>query len=301
MKKKSTLLTICSFMIAALMCVLAPQAVVPAMAAEVDTTSEEAQEGTLASGVCGENLTWVLSSDGTLTISGSGAMANYTDKSEQPWYTYAESVTAVVLEEGVTNIGNGTFAYCSALEYVEIPNSVTSIGKEAFFECLRLFGITIPCNVVSFGEHALGYKLSPYSDSAINTGSLAICGDTESAAEIYAVENGIEFLPWGADLKIRDGGTKGEDYTWYISKDDTLYINGTGEITGGKDAKHLVIGEGITSIGMLAFSQNEKLQSVVIPTGLTKIGHSAFRECSGLTEITFPDHDSEFGDVPFLL
>ncbi|MBR7155112.1 MAG: leucine-rich repeat protein, partial [Paludibacteraceae bacterium] len=70
------------------------------------------------SGTCGDNLTWELT-DGVLTISGTGAMSNYTSSSS-PWYSYRSSITSVVIEEGVTNIGNYAFYNCTGLTSVTI-------------------------------------------------------------------------------------------------------------------------------------------------------------------------------------
>ena len=75
----------------------------------------------VASGECGENLTWVLTDDGTLTISGSGEMTNWTYSSYAPWYSYRSSITAVVIGDSVTSIGSSAFFHCTSLTGVVIP------------------------------------------------------------------------------------------------------------------------------------------------------------------------------------
>ena len=102
------------------------------------------------SGTCGDNLTWTLS-NGILTISGTGAMKDYTydNKPTAPWYSYSSSIKTVIIEDGVTNIGNYAFAYCSSLTSITIPNSVTSIGYHAFEYCSSLTSISIPNSVTS--------------------------------------------------------------------------------------------------------------------------------------------------------
>ena len=87
-----------------------------------------------SSGTCGENLTWDLT-DGVLTISGTGAMTNYSTSPRAPWYTNASSITTVVLENGVTTIGSYAFYGCKNLPSISIPNSITSIGRYAFSGC----------------------------------------------------------------------------------------------------------------------------------------------------------------------
>lgn len=108
------------------------------------------------SGTCGENLKWELTADSVLTISGTGTMTNYSSSSSSraPWYSNRSSVKSVVIEDGVTNIGNYAFYNCSSLTSVTIPNSVTSIGNYAFYYCTGLTSVTIPNSVTSIGESA---------------------------------------------------------------------------------------------------------------------------------------------------
>ena len=93
-------------------------------------------------GYCGAdstNLTWTLV-DSVLTISGTGAMADYAYASKTPWYGH--SIQSVIITDGVTSIGEKAFAYCSYLTSITIPNSVTSIGKDAFYKCSKLTSVT---------------------------------------------------------------------------------------------------------------------------------------------------------------
>ena len=87
-------------------------------------------------GTCGENLTWNLE-NGVLTISGTGKMDDYDDKNSlPPWYR--KKVTSAVLEEGITDIGDWAFCYCSSLTSITLPDSLTSIGNYAFNNCSNL-------------------------------------------------------------------------------------------------------------------------------------------------------------------
>jgi uncharacterized protein YjdB len=95
------------------------------------------------------NVTATLSG-GTLTISGTGAMYNYTTT---PWYSERASITTVVIEEGVTTIGENAFSY-SRVTSATIPGSVTAIGNYAFISCSRLTSVTIPNAVTSIGNSA---------------------------------------------------------------------------------------------------------------------------------------------------
>ena len=116
-----------------------------------------ASVGTLfaeSSGTCGENLTWTLSDDGVLTISGTGAMTDYSYSSSAPWYSSRSSITSVIISDGVTSIGKYAFYDCRSLTSVTIPNSVTSIGAYAFEDCSGLTSVTIPNSVKSIGSQA---------------------------------------------------------------------------------------------------------------------------------------------------
>ena len=107
------------------------------------------------SGSCGENVTYsFVESTGTLTISGTGGMPNYADASKRPWDAYSSSIKKVVINNGVTSIGDYAFEHCTGLTSVTIPNSVTSIGSRAFCDCYGLTSVTIPNSVTSIGEKA---------------------------------------------------------------------------------------------------------------------------------------------------
>ena len=103
----------------------------------------------VAEGTCGENLTWTLDSKGTLTISGTGAMTDYSNDSNAPWFNSRSSIKSVIIESGVTTIGESAFFECISLESVTIPDSVTSIGDYAFEYCSSLASVTIPNSVTS--------------------------------------------------------------------------------------------------------------------------------------------------------
>ena len=92
------------------------------------------------SGTCGTNVNWHLdTSTGQLTISGSGAITSYSDKTYVPWYSHRDSIKNVVIGDGVTSIGNYAFSNCYGLTgSLSIPNSVTTIGSTAFYNCYGL-------------------------------------------------------------------------------------------------------------------------------------------------------------------
>lgn len=112
-------------------------------------TTNAAEE--VASGACGDNLTWVLDKEGLLTISGTGEMWDYEYK-KAPWHNKSP-LRSVIICEGVTNIGKSAFMDCDGLTSVTIPKSVTYFKSHVFADCFRLTSITIPDSVTDIGTY----------------------------------------------------------------------------------------------------------------------------------------------------
>ena len=91
-----------------------------------------------ASGTCGGNLSWTLTEAGVLTISGTGEMSNYSELYTAPWYSHKAEIRMIVVEEGVTSIGNRAFRDLEHVLSVTLPSSLKTIGKYAFVNCLKL-------------------------------------------------------------------------------------------------------------------------------------------------------------------
>ena len=104
-----------------------------------------------------DNLIWKLYEDGTLNISGTGAMKNYGYSNNQSPVYWNTNVKKVVIEDGVTSIGNEAFHLCRNLISITIPKTLKSIGNNAFYDCTSLTSVTIPGNVESIGESAFYY------------------------------------------------------------------------------------------------------------------------------------------------
>ena len=201
-----------------------------------------ASVGTLfaeSSGTCGENLTWTLSDEGVLTISGTGAMTDYS--SSAPWYSSRSSITSVIISDGVTSIGYGAFYDCSSLTSVTIPNSVTSIGYRAFEDCSSLTSVTIGNSVTSIGSSAF---------SGCN--SLPVI-DNIRYADTYLVE------------------AVDKTFSAYTIKDGTIWI-GSSAFADCSSMTSVIIPNSVTSIGGGAFYDCTSLSSLTIPNNVTSIG-----------------------------
>lgn len=129
------------------------------------------------SGNCGttgheSEVTWTLtgtSPNYTLTISGTGAMADYANPSATPWISYRSSITTVVVEAGVTHIGNYSFCVFANMTSLSLPEGLLTIGDDAFMGCRGLTSesFTIPASVTSIGDYAF-YNCNNASFTSIN-------------------------------------------------------------------------------------------------------------------------------------
>ena len=136
-------------------------------------------------GTCGPDLDWELTDDGVLTITGTGEMDNYTGGiAGKPW-SY-KNVKQVIIDDGVTTIGNSAFSECKSLTSINIPNSVKTIGVCAFSTCTALTSINIPNSVTTIEKGAFSYcyKLKqidiPNSVTTLSKDLLSDCRALES-------------------------------------------------------------------------------------------------------------------------
>ena len=149
------------------------------------------------SGTCGENLTWVLDDDGTLTISGTGDMTDFGTHVYNDWDT--DKVKTVVIEAGVTSIGNTAFKWCDNVKSVVIPDTVTRIGDYAFWTCDLITEVTIPGSVKEIGDDAFR-ECSSLKTVTLNQGLLRIGKHAFERTDIRSiiVPDGVTYIGDGA-------------------------------------------------------------------------------------------------------
>ena len=249
-------------------------------------------ETIVASGACGDNLTWKLDDKGTLTISGKGAMTEWVYSDSAPWKTYSNTINKVVIQPGVTSIGGYAFSECKNLTSITIPEGVTSIGIGAFWKCFDLTSITIPEGVTRIGGSAFEGCSSltnitiPKSVTSIGGYAFSECKNLTSITipeGVTSIEDGV-FSGCGLrSITIPKGVTSIGRYAFQECSSLTS----------------ITIPEGVTSIGIGAFSGCLDLMSITIPEGVTRIGSRAFEGCSSLTNITIPEGVTSIEDWAF--
>lgn len=285
---------------------------------------------TIASGFCGaneggENLTWKItgtSTNYTLTISGTGAMADYeldSYSTDAPWFDYLDKVKKIVIENGVSTIGYQAFAYAGKVETVEIPTTVTSVGVDAFYYCEALKSITIPSSVTIIrsatfcGCSALTTVSLPNGITKIDYAAFNNCVNLkninvptslrdigESAFSGCTSMPGI-VLPEGLKtigeyaFNDCDGFTKLNIPSTCTSLGRGAFL-GCGNITGT-----ITIPSGTSVIPALAFDGCEKIEKFILPFGLQTIGESAFYSCQALKSINIPETVTSIGKSAFSL
>ena len=305
--------------------------------------AESAEE---ASGICGENAAWTYDGSGTLTISGTGAISDFQTTSGStglfsnvPWMKlYGDSeIRSVIIEPGITRIGDDTFSYHAQLTSVSIPDSVTSIGNLAFSGCNALQSVVLPDSVSSIGNMAFEYckQLSEIViPEAAEIGDYVFNGTAwlkqKQKEDPLVIVNhalidgntakGDVIIPEGVTEIKADAFSSNLELT-SIHMPDSLIRIGAGAFRG-RALKEVVIPDGVTeiekstfescklqsvtlpanlkSIGDYAF-MGSALEEVVIPEGTVHIGERAFRDCTKLDRIVFPDSISEIGNEAFIL
>lgn len=195
-------------------------------------------EGVVDCGTCGDDLTWTLNEDGSLVISGTGAID---DAAFQDFF-YADSVTSVTIEEGVTGIGAEAFSGCTQLETVTIPVSVTSIGAGAFAGCECLSDV---------------YYGGTEEQMAELIASLTEDGDNDELLDTAVTWHSAE---WQSEKYTGKGWKTNFVDTVYLNAQDTTYLNIVAYVNTGYSDGDLVSAN--TGKFVLNFGN---LQNVEIP------------------------------------
>ena len=283
-----------------------------------------------ATGSCGEHVTWTFDEDtGTLTISGTGEMKDYSMDDQSPFQNCLE-IHTVHINDGVTSVGDLAFASCTWLRDVTIPDSVTRIGMGAFHSCVSLTNVTIPSGVKSIGDSAFFHCVSlssiliPDGVTSISDSTFEGCNGLMSVVipdNVTSIgEKAFEYCSALTSITIPNSVTSigvcafagcfsltdyifsgnneyysADAYGCLYNKDKTVLV----QYPTGKPNDSFTIPEGVETIGDYAFYNCNSLTSIEIPNSVTSIGNSAFEYCIHLASITIPDSVITIGKAAF--
>ena len=256
-------------------------------------------------------------------------MKNYSS-STAPWYSSRSSIKTVIIEDGVTSIGNYAFYECSGLTAITIPNSVTSIGERAFYRCSSLTSITIPNSVTSIGEETfsgcskLTFITIPNSVTSIGEETFSGCskltsitipnsvtsigekafyqcssltsvtiGESVTSIGNYAFKgcSKLATVIWNAKKCNDISSSDTPFYYYHSSSSDNFDLR--------KQIKSFTFGDNVESIPASFCSGMSNLTTITIPNSVTSIGNYAFYDCSSLTSLTIGESVTSIGSYAF--
>ncbi len=239
------------------------------------------------------SLKWNLdTSTGKLTISGNGAMPNNSNAYSYSWFNYEDYIKSVIIESGVTSIGDYAFYAYSNLTSLSLSNTVTSIGQYAFYNCDKLTSLTNTGYVTSLGRNAF------YDCDALT--SVTLSGQTtEMGMAVYANCDAL------TTVIIGNGAFIGSSAFADCRKLSSLYFSpdisyiGPSAFEDCDALTSVTLPTGLKTIDSAAFDNCNALSSITMPEGLETIGSFAFRNCDALSSIIIPSNVSQIGQNPF--
>ncbi|MGN0461297.1 MAG: leucine-rich repeat protein, partial [Ruminococcus sp.] len=327
MKKLLSLLLTIVIMLTALSVIPSAGAVTKDFAKTVNVLSESATSGT--TGDC----KWAYDASAkALTVYGKGKMEDYSDQKNAPWYELKDKIDSIVIENGVTAIGDFAFNNCTTVSKVTIPESVTRIGEKAFDNCNKLDGVYITslkswCNT----DFVIGYDApdnnlecsanplvyggnlylngEPVRDLVISddikrlggySASIGDTGESEYYASPFIGCKCIESVTISDSvISIEDGAFYGcTGLTTVIMGNNVAYV-GDKAFYGCTSLTIVKIGNSVDIIGEYAFSRCSSLIGVIIPDSVTEIGDYAFKDCTKLGNVTLPNNLTNIGREMF--
>lgn len=272
---------------------------------------------------CGDNVTWSLDTvTGVLTLSGTGPTYTYAHEG-QPWYSYKESITKIVVEEGITRLSAGTLDWMQYATVISLPSTLKKFDM-TYSSLYRLETVEIPAdnNLTEINEnvykgtnlYARWEKNTPfYFGTAfccwkgtipentvleIKEGTTAILADALyncTAVTDISVPESVRFIGYRAF----------EGTTWYENLPDGPNYVGKVLLTCKNsvlpDGMDFTVKEGTVSIADYAFCKNKLITTLTVPESVEYIGCNSFQLCENLSEVIFEGNSrlTEIGDYAF--
>lgn len=256
----------------------------------------------IAQGVTG-SVTWQVTGWGNLVLSGEGGTAHYWDGEDAPWTAYADRITNVVIEQGVTQIGARVFSGLNNVTEITIPEGVEML-YDAFDNCLNLQTVYLPASVgMNWG---VGYNMFSNCPSLENIyvaeGNPTFFDDDGvlmAALHLEEDEYYLHAYPVGRKaasytvpdyVSGLDGAFRNTRYLEeVVLQESLLWLSGYDFY--GSSVKYVHLPDSLEWIPIGAF-ESSALETVLIPASVTDIGYNAFTDCTDLRQIRFQ------GDVP---
>jgi len=223
----------------------------------------------------------------TLTINGTGVMDDYQCEimsgmgivTKAPWRDYYNSIKTVIINKGVTSIGNNAFYNCIGITSVTIGESVTYIKQYAFVYT-SLSSLIIPDNVITIGQSAF-MGCSALTSVSIGTGVTTVTG--------FRLCTSLKSVSMSKRVTTIDGGAfKGCSDLISIEIPNSVTTIGGGAFMDCTKLSTMIIPDNVTTINGSTFWGCSSLKSVTIPYGVTTIDQNAFDDCISLASITIP-------------
>ena len=233
----------------------------------------------IGSGKCGDDLTWKLTEDGTLTISGTGKMTS------APWDAYRDKIKTLIIEDSVTNICNSAFNACRYLTTVTIPSSVVNVGIGAFSHCQGLTEIKVASGNAAYKDiNGVLYDI-----------------EAKTLIEYPAGRKGEADLIPDTVTSIGERAFGGCVYLTDVTIPDSVTNIGTYAFVDCHSLVNTVIPDSVVTIGTCAFQRNDSLASITIPASVASIGEGVFGLCCSLTEIRVDPDNAAYCDIDGVL
>jgi len=257
----------------------------------------------IASGSCGTSVNWMLYDNGNLVVSGSGAMSGYSDNTSMPWYKYINDIVSVSVENGVTSVGNRTFANASNLKEITLAGTVATIGSYAFYNCDSLESVELPEGLTKINEQTFGDCSSlknvyiPASVTAIGNNVFYSCNCLEkinvaSTNTKYCSVDGILYSKSMTNLIVYPACKPDTEFEIPIN----VVTLGAYTFSGNKHLSKVIISKGVKSVVYGAFLNCSNLSTVIIPKTVTKIEGAAFKN-SGLKNIYYYGSKTDWSNI----